>query len=167
MTNADQERIVIAEVIRKAWGTAADREALLQDPSQVLRDAGLDLPEGQTVTVLEDTPTVRHLVLPAIVTDEVRQEVLGLLSQAIPLPVGLEVRLHQNSDAERFLVLPLPLGDDDSLSEDALGLVVGGNGGNGGAGGNGGLAGNGGNGGNGGLFPGGNGGNGGVIWWIG
>jgi uncharacterized membrane protein YgcG len=164
MTNADQERIVIAEVIRKAWAAGAGREALLRNPSQVLREAGLDLPEGQTVTILEDTQAVRHLVLPATVTDEVRQEVLALLSQAIPLPVGLELRLHQNSDAERFLVLPLPLGEDESLTEDALGLVVGGNGGNGGAGGNGGLGGLGGNGGNGGLFLGGNGGNGGVGW---
>lgn len=167
MRNSDGERVILAEVIRTAWAAGPDRDALRRDPVTVLREAGLDVPQGQTVTVLEDTPSVRHLVIPADPTEEITQQVLSLLAQSIPLPDGVEVRLHQNTDTQRFLVLPLPLGEDASLNDEILGLVVGGNGGNGGAGGTGGLFT--GNAGNGGLFipvggVGGNGGDGGVGW---
>ena len=72
------------------------------------------------------------------------------------------MRLHQDTEDERFLVLPLPPLEIDELSDEELKLVVGGNGGNGGAGGV--FGGNGGAGGylgNAGLL-GGNGGNGGA-----
>ena len=52
------------KVYRKAWGDPAFKARLLSDPVAALRDAGIPVREGVTVKILEDTETVRHLVLP-------------------------------------------------------------------------------------------------------
>lgn len=164
MTDTDQQRILLGQVIAKAWGDPVFRQALIEDPRAVLRAADVEIPEEQAVTVVEDTRSHRHLVIPADVTDEVRPQVVALLTAALPLPAGTQVTLHQNSADERFLVLPAPLDEQDALPEDALGMVVGGMGGNGGDGGIV-VGGTGGNGGSAslGLLPGAGGG----IGWIG
>ena len=175
MSRSEDERIIAAEAIARAWRDEAYRERLLGDSAGVLRDAGLELPAGCRVTVLENTDTVWHAVVPVLEDlgaekDAMVSELAGLL----PLPAGVELRLHQSTADERFLVLPLPPQEAGELEDVELDVVFGG--GNGGAGGDvgilGGLFSTGGNGGNGGtgggvgilggLFStGGNGGNGG------
>ena len=92
------------------------------------------------------------------------------LATMLPLPDGVELRLHQDTGDERFVVLPLPPDEAAALSDEELKAVVGG--GNGGDGGNGGTigivsgaGGNGGAGGDGGasILFGGNGGTGAII----
>lgn len=51
-------------IIDKARADAGFRRRLLADPAAAIRDAGLVVPEGLTLTVLEDTATHLHLVLP-------------------------------------------------------------------------------------------------------
>jgi hypothetical protein len=166
MRRSEEERAIVAEAIVMAWRDEGYRERLIADPAGVLRDAGLTLPAGCRVTLLEDTPTVAHVTVPSLedMAGGGREPFMAELAALIPLPAGLELRLHQDTETERFVVLPLPPQPVEELSDDELKLVVGGfavDGGNGGAGGIGGAGGNGGNGGAGGLF-GGIGGNGGA-----
>lgn len=51
-------------IIDKALADAGFRRRLMADPAAAMRDAGLVVPEGVTFTVLEDTATHIHLVLP-------------------------------------------------------------------------------------------------------
>jgi hypothetical protein len=54
-----------ARLIDKAWKDPAFRRALIEDPNGTLeRELGLTVPAGVSLTVLEETPTNRYLVLP-------------------------------------------------------------------------------------------------------
>jgi len=55
----------IGRIIAKAWADEAFKARLIADPVATLRPEGVVVPEGVTVSVLEDSPTHRHLVLPA------------------------------------------------------------------------------------------------------
>jgi hypothetical protein len=52
-------------VIGQAMSDPAFRKKLLADPAGTLRRAGVEVPEGVTIAVVEDTATKVHLVLPA------------------------------------------------------------------------------------------------------
>jgi len=162
MSQSETERATIAEAIVRAWRDEAYRERLIDDAGAVLEDAGLTLPAGCRVTVLEDTGSVWHVSVPSLedLAGGERDRFAADLAGLIPLPSGVELHLHQSTASERFLVLPLPPDQADALDDDELRAVVGGNvaagalfGGNGGDGGNGGAGG----------ILGGNGGNGGII----
>jgi hypothetical protein len=169
MGEREQERAVVAGAIVGAWRDEGYRERLISDGAAVLRAAGLELPEGCRVVVVENTDSIWHLAVPRgedAAGDEIEQFVAELADQ-LPLPPGVELHLHQDLHDKRHIVLPLAPREMDALSDDELKSVVGGvlmNGGNGGTGGNGGLFGNGGAGGNGGNGgAGGNGGTGGLF----
>lgn len=56
---------VLADLLRRAAKDAALRDRLKANPVAVLADAGLDVPEGCEVVVLEDRRDRMHLVLPS------------------------------------------------------------------------------------------------------
>ena len=167
MSESEQERVIAAGVIVNAWKDEAYRRKLIDDPGGVLREAGLTVPADCQITVLENTSTVSHIPIPSLEDMGVahKEQFMAELAQLIPVPGGFEMRLHQNTASERFLVLPLSPHQAEELSDEELKMVLGSGtcsiGGNGGDGGDAGLLyGNGGNGGAGG-FLGGNGGDGG------
>ncbi|GGB27003.1 hypothetical protein GCM10011505_05420 [Tistrella bauzanensis] len=55
----------LADLLRQAASDADLRARLRHDPLAALADAGLDVPEGCEVTVLEDRAELMHLVLPS------------------------------------------------------------------------------------------------------
>jgi hypothetical protein len=63
--NADAE----ARVIGQAMSDANFCKKLLADPVRTLKDAGVEVPEGVAVRVVEDTAKLVHVVLPAVDTD--------------------------------------------------------------------------------------------------
>lgn len=52
------------QLIAKAWADEAFKQRLIADPAAVLKEAGLEMPEGIEIRVVEDTEKVAHLVLP-------------------------------------------------------------------------------------------------------
>ncbi len=54
-----------AKAIARAWTDAAYKAKLLRDPHAALAEAGVELPAGMNVKVLEDSADTQHLVLPA------------------------------------------------------------------------------------------------------
>jgi hypothetical protein len=148
--NTRSEQGILAEVIVRTWQDDAQRARLLADPATVLRDAGMQLPDGVRVTVLEDTATVMHVSVPHLLgADEVgRDAFLAVLASRVPLPAGVELRLHQSTESDVFVVLPMAPAEAGQLGDEALQSVIGGFGdavglfgGNGGNGGNGGSVG--------------------------
>ncbi|HEV8716286.1 MAG TPA: NHLP leader peptide family RiPP precursor [Candidatus Binatia bacterium] len=55
------------QLVQRATEDPALRQRLLQSPKQVLTEAGIILPEGIEVEILENTDKVIHLVLPPLV----------------------------------------------------------------------------------------------------
>ena len=55
----------LAKVIAQAWSDEDYKRQLVDDPAGALTDAGAEVPDGVQLRVVEDTDTVKHLVLPA------------------------------------------------------------------------------------------------------
>jgi hypothetical protein len=55
-----------SKVVAKAWADEAYKNKLKSDPAAVLKAEGLAVPEGVQLTVVENTASLTHLVLPAL-----------------------------------------------------------------------------------------------------
>ena len=53
-------------VIAKAWADEDFKATLLADPKAALKAQGIDVPDGVTLNVYENTDQVIHLVLPKL-----------------------------------------------------------------------------------------------------
>jgi Nitrile hydratase, alpha chain len=61
----ESRRELEARLLDKALKDAAFRRALVEDPRGTLeRELGVTVPDGVGLTVLQETPTARYLVLP-------------------------------------------------------------------------------------------------------
>ena len=70
-----------ARIIGQATTDASFRKKLLADPVQTLRGAGVEVPEGVSVRVVEDTATLVHMVLPAPAShDEIADSDLDMVA---------------------------------------------------------------------------------------
>ncbi len=55
--------MTIHKAIARAWSDADYKAKLLSDPHAALVEAGVEVPAGTTIKVVEDTADTRHLVL--------------------------------------------------------------------------------------------------------
>ena len=63
-----------AKVLIRAWADKTFKAGLLKDANAALATMGIKVPAGTTIRVIEDTPSVRHYVLPVQPTGELRDE---------------------------------------------------------------------------------------------
>ena len=75
-TGQDKATAAHGRIIARAWRDPAFKAKLLGDPHAALKDAGVAIPEGVTVKVVENTDTHHHLVLPPKPTGELSDEAL-------------------------------------------------------------------------------------------
>jgi hypothetical protein len=107
--DSDKGRTTLALLISKVWENDELKRELQQNPQQVLKDEGIDLPEGVTVKVLENTDTVRYIPLTRNFDPARDKEKAGaLISQMLPIPDGKEVRMVQSTDDTYYIVIPAP-----------------------------------------------------------
>ena len=66
MSQTDQDKATAAhgKIIARAWRDPAFKAKLLADPQATLKEAGVAVPAGVKVTVVENTDSHFHLVLP-------------------------------------------------------------------------------------------------------
>ena len=69
------------KLVARAWRDPAFKAKLIADPQAVLKEAGMAVPAGATVKVVENTGTHLHFVLPpkpvGQLSDEALDEVAG------------------------------------------------------------------------------------------
>jgi hypothetical protein len=76
----------VAQFFARAWRDEALKSQLKSDPKGTLRAHGFNVPDDVDVRVLEDTSTVRHVVLPAPPATSVSHDDPGIQPQiTIPL----------------------------------------------------------------------------------
>ena len=73
----EQRRANYAKIVARSWSDAAFKAKLLSDPHNGLAEYGIAVPAGTTVTVVEDTQDIRHLVLPPPPEGELSEEDLN------------------------------------------------------------------------------------------
>ncbi len=52
------------KIVAKAWVDEDFKQRLLDDPTTVLREEGVDVPEGMTIKCVENTESQTYMVLP-------------------------------------------------------------------------------------------------------
>ncbi len=128
MTDKKQNAVKYGEVVAKCWEDEAYKKRFLEDPEGVLSEAGFALDEGVTYKVIEQPKLVKYLVLPHADTKEAVQTIAkGFLNQVekrdVVIPEGAEVRIIQNTDDMRYMILPA---SPKSLTAAELKMVAGG-----------------------------------------
>jgi len=68
------------KIVAKAWRDPAFKVELIANPAAALKAEGIDVPAGMTVTVVENTDKLFHLVLPPVPSDELSDEVLDAVA---------------------------------------------------------------------------------------
>jgi hypothetical protein len=107
-SSSDKHRAVVASVIAKAWNDPAYKAALLKDPKSALAEAGLTLPATLQVKAVENTATLKHVVLPhADVVAKDPASAAKLVAALSPIPPGVQVQVSQDSPTSATLVVPV------------------------------------------------------------
>lgn len=69
--NADAD---FAAVVERAWADGAYKARLLEDSTAVLREAGIRIPDGITVKVVENTENLVHVIMPPRPPEQAAEE---------------------------------------------------------------------------------------------
>ncbi len=128
MADKKQNGVKFGKVIAKCWEDEAYKKRFIEDPEDVLSEAGFVVEEGVTYKVIEQPKLVEYMVLPHDDTKEAVQLLAKkILNKAEKtesvIPEGTEVRIIQNTDNIRYLVLPA---SPKSLTKAELKAVAGG-----------------------------------------
>ncbi len=128
MADKKQNLVKYGEVVAKCWDDEAYKKRFLEDPESVLAEAGFAVEEGVTYKVIEQPKMVKYLVLPhADAKDAVQDLTKAFLNQVerkdAIIPDGAEVRIIQNTDDTRYMILPA---SPKSLTKSELAAAAGG-----------------------------------------
>jgi nitrile hydratase subunit alpha len=132
-----------ARVVARAWVDPDFRAGLLSDPVGTLNEYN---PQTVPIAVLEDTPTVHHVIVCTLCScypggllgnppawyksfeyrsRVVREPKTVLAEFGTEIAAGVELRVHDSTAEQRYLVLPLrPAGTEGWTEEQLAGLVT-------------------------------------------
>jgi len=71
---------VWARIVAKAWTDKAFKKRLMENPYQVLRESGLEIPADFKFQVHENAPKIHHLVIPEMPNQELDEKMLENIS---------------------------------------------------------------------------------------
>ena len=98
--NGDRDRTIYAMMVARIWKDPNYRQQFLADPKTALSREGIKITNGAKLEVVEDTAAVKYVVLSS--DSDPQQQ----LAAQLPLPEGRELRLVQNTDQLRYVVIP-------------------------------------------------------------
>jgi nitrile hydratase len=134
-----------ARVVAKAWTDPAYKRRLLADADSAIAELGYTGQQGEHMVVLENTPTVHHMVVctlcscypwPTLGLPPVWYKSAPYRSRAVidprgvlqefglAIPDDVEVRVWDSTAEIRYLVLPERPAGTEGLSESALAALV-------------------------------------------
>lgn len=134
-----------AKVVARAWTDPGYRARLLADGTAAIAELGFTGPQGEHIVVLENTPTVHHVVVctlcscypwpvlglppswykdPAYRSRMVREPRRVLREFGLDLPDEVEIRVHDSSSEVRYMVLPERPSGTEGASEEELAAMV-------------------------------------------
>jgi nitrile hydratase subunit alpha len=134
-----------ARVVAKAWTDPAYKRRLLADADSAIAEFGYTGQQGEHMVVLENTPTVHHMVVctlcscypwPTLGLPPVWYKSAPYRSRAVidprgvlqafgvQIPDDVEVRVWDSTAEIRYLVLPERPAGTEGMSEEALAALV-------------------------------------------
>jgi nitrile hydratase len=134
-----------AKVVAKAWADSDYKKRLLENGTEAIAELGYKGPQGEHIVVVENTPTVHHLVVctlcscypwPVLGLPPSWYKDPGYRAKAVRFPRQLlaefglelgddvEIKVWDSSSEVRYMVLPeRPEGTED-MTEDQLASLV-------------------------------------------
>lgn len=108
-SKSEKNRLLMADVIAQSWRNPEYLRNLVANPRRVLSEAGMEgLTEDIQLNVLVNTPTKKHLVLPATeIETTFFPRFTEMLRKSLPLPEGEQIVLVQNTGLTVNLVIPM------------------------------------------------------------
>jgi nitrile hydratase len=134
-----------ARVVARAWADPEFKKRLLADGTAAIAELGYGGPEGEHVTVVENTAAVHNVVVctlcscypwpllglppnwyksPPYRARMVREPRVLLSEMGCAVPAGVEICVWDSSAEARYLVLPERPPDTQALSEEELAGIV-------------------------------------------
>ena len=135
-----------ARIVAKAWLDPEFRSRLVKDAKTTLRELGFALNRTPKLVVLENTDTVRNIIVCTLCScypyellgnppwwykhDSYKQEIVTSpktkLKEMFKLavPPSVEVRVYDSTSDIRYMVLPRRPGGTEGMSEEQLGRLV-------------------------------------------
>jgi nitrile hydratase len=131
-----------ARVVARAWVDVDFRRRLFADPVAVL---GEYVPQGTPIAVLENTPTVHHVIVCTLCScypsgllgnppawyksfeyrSRVVREPRAVLAEFdLELDANIELRVHDSTSEQRYLVLPMRPAGTDGWDQERLAALV-------------------------------------------
>ena len=99
--NGDRDRTIYAMMVARIWKDPDYRKKFLADPKTALTREGINVTNGANLQVVEDSPTVKYVILKGDPAESQRQ-----LAALPPLAEGQELRVVQSTDRIRYVVIP-------------------------------------------------------------
>ena len=104
----DKYRTIVAMLTVQAWRDPAFKARLVHQPKEVLAEQGVKVPDGLTISVVEDTTRVKYVNLTReLDVQDKTTGIAALMERLLPIPAGHEVRFVQSTDQVRYIVLPV------------------------------------------------------------
>jgi nitrile hydratase subunit alpha len=134
-----------ARVVAKAWVDPEYRQRLVTSGTQAIKELGFSGPQGEHIVVVENTPTVHHVVVctlcscypwpilglppawykdPAYRSRMVREPRALLAEMGLTLAPDVQIRVWDSSAENRYFVLPMRPEGTEGLSEAELASLV-------------------------------------------
>ncbi len=135
-----------ARIVAKAWLDPKFRSRLVNDAKTTLRELGFALNRTPKLVVLEDTDTVRNVIVCTLCScypyellgnppwwykhDSYKQEIITSPKKKLKemfklaVPVSVEVRVYDSTSDIRYMVLPRRPEGTEGMSEEQLGRLV-------------------------------------------
>jgi nitrile hydratase len=134
-----------AQVVARAWVDPAYKQRLLEDGTAAIAECGFSGPQGEKLTVVENTPAVHNVIVCTLCScypwpvlglpptwyksSAYRSRTVidprGVLRElGLDLPDDVEVRVWDSNAASRYLVLPERPPGTESMSEADLAMLV-------------------------------------------
>ena len=134
-----------AKLVAKAWIDTEFKARFIADPKAACAEIGIDATAINEFVVLENTPTVRHMVVCTLCSCYPRPilgrppdwyksfnyrqrsvaDPRGVMREfGLELPDDVEVRVHDSTADIRYIVMPLRPAGTDGWSEDDLAKLV-------------------------------------------
>ncbi len=80
MTPVSNEQKAYGKLVAKAWSDESFKKRLKQNPTPVLAEMGIEVPEGLDIEVVENTPQKYYLMIPKAPSAEMFEEAVQALS---------------------------------------------------------------------------------------
>lgn len=113
MPENTNDEILYGELINRCWEDPLFRARMMNEPKAVLREAGIETPDGIEIRAVFEPVHVKYIVLPADGGPRIFEETAKRLaamaageSEDIFIPEGMELRVLQNTKTLQYVVVP-------------------------------------------------------------